>query len=102
MSKGSFQIRVLALVQLITENRLRHGSGPVHFTSSPLHVIGTRPGYHLLNINIPFCTLCINLILRSGFKPLFVLSVLMVNCDLNNNTFKLFGSSKSRDLSESF
>ena len=30
LGKGSFQIKVLTLVQLIMENRLRHARGPVH------------------------------------------------------------------------
>ena len=30
LGKGSFQIEVLTLVQLMTENRLRHARGPVH------------------------------------------------------------------------
>ena len=29
--KGSFRIKVLTLVLNITENRLRHASGPVHY-----------------------------------------------------------------------
>ena len=36
---GSFRIEVLTLVQNITENRLRHARGPVHFTSSLLHLL---------------------------------------------------------------
>ena len=30
LGKGSFRIKVLTLVQLITENRLMHARGPVH------------------------------------------------------------------------
>ena len=30
LGKGSFHIKVLTLVQNITENRLRHARGPVH------------------------------------------------------------------------
>ena len=34
LGKGSFQIEVLILVQNITENRLRHARGPVHYIES--------------------------------------------------------------------
>ena len=42
LGKGNFWIKVLSLVQLITENGLRHARGPVHSTSSPLNLFPTR------------------------------------------------------------
>ena len=37
LDNGSFWIKVMTLVQNITENRFRHARGPVYFTSSPLY-----------------------------------------------------------------
>ena len=39
MGEGSFQTEVLTLIQLITENRLRHARGPVQFHIKPVTYI---------------------------------------------------------------
>ena len=42
--RASFQIEVSDLIQLITEDRLRHARGPVHFNiTSPVHLCFGEP-----------------------------------------------------------
>ena len=48
LGEGSFRIEALTLIHNISENRLRHTRGPVHFTLNPWHLCNE---YGIVNQN---------------------------------------------------